>query len=193
MSKVLLVVAHPNIEASIGNRTIMENFKALHQDVEIDELYKLYPDFKIDVKKEQEKLLRADYIILQFPMFWYNAPALMRQWFESVLEHGFAYGSKGKALQGKKLILSITTGSPTEAYREGGDQNYTIDELTKGFHQLANLCSMQWAGIITTGNLIFFLRDKPEEMKKMKERLAQHAEELSAKVKGKYNYHYLHK
>ena len=193
MPKILVVVAHPNIEASIGNKGIIENFLNFHPEAEIDELYKLYPDFKIDVKKEQEKLLRADFIILQFPMFWYNAPALMRQWFESVLEHGFAYGSKGKALEGKKLILSITTGSPVEAYKEGGIQNYTLGDLTKGFHQLANLCSMKWDGFITTGNLVFFLRDKPEEMKKMKERLKQHAEELSAKIKGKYNYHYLHK
>ena len=29
---------------------------------------------------------------------------------------------------------------------------------------------MEWAGYIPTGNLVFFLRDKPEEMKKMKER-----------------------
>ena len=193
MSKVLLVVAHPNIEGSIGNKTIIENFIALHPDAEIDELYKLYPDFKIDVKKEQEKLVRADFIILQFPFYWYNAPALLRQWFETVLAHGFAYGSTGKALEGKKLILSFTTGSPADAYKEGGMQSYTLDDLTKGFHQLANLCNMKWAGFIHTGNLIFFLRDKPEEMKKMKDRLKQHAEELSAKIKGKYNYHYLHK
>ena len=70
MSKVLLVVAHPNIDSSIGNKTIIEHFKSLHPDAEIDELYKLYPDFKVDVKKEQEKLTKADYIILQFPMFW---------------------------------------------------------------------------------------------------------------------------
>ena len=63
---------------------------------EIDNLYKLYPDFKIDVKKEQEKLVRADCIILQFPMFWYNTPALMRQWFESVLEHGLLMDQKEK-------------------------------------------------------------------------------------------------
>ena len=107
MSKVLIVVAHPNIESSIGNKGIIENFISLHPDAEIDELYKLYPDFKIDVKKEQEKLLKADYIILQFPMFWYNAPALMRQWFESVLEHGFAYGSKGKALEGKNYFYQL--------------------------------------------------------------------------------------
>ena len=193
MSSILMIVAHPNIESSIGNKTIIEHFKSLHPEAEIDELYKLYPDFKIDVKKEQEKLLKADFIILQFPYFWYNAPALLRKWFEDVLEHGFAYGSKGKALQGKKLIISFTTGSPVETYKEGGMQNFTLEDLTKGFHQLANLCSMNWAGFVATGNLVFFLRDKPEELAKMKDRLKQHAEELSAKVKGKYNYHYLHK
>ena len=193
MSKILMIVAHPNIESSLGNKTIVEHFKSLHPEAEIDELYKLYPDFKIDVKKEQEKLLKADFIILQFPYYWYNAPALMRKWFEDVLEHGFAYGSKGKALQGKKLIISFTTGSPIDAYKEGGMQNFTLDDLTKGFHQLANLCSMNWAGFVVSGNLVFFLRDKPEELAKMKDRLKQHAEELSAKVKGKYNYHYLHK
>ena len=185
MSKILLVVAHPNIETSLANKTIVEKFKKLHPDAEIDELYKLYPDFKIDVKKEQEKLLKADVVILQFPMYWYNAPALMRQWFEAVLEHGFAYGSKGKALEGKRLILSISCGAPLDAFKEGGFQNYTIEELTKGFHQLANLCSMKWDGFVTTGSLTFFLKDKPEEMKKMKERLEKHAKELSDKVKGK--------
>ena len=193
MSKILLVVAHPNIEASIANKTIIENFISLHPETEIDELYKLYPDFKINIKKEQEKLLKADFIILQFPMFWYNAPALMRKWFEDVLEHGFAYGSKGKALQGKKLIVSITTGSPVEEYREGGIQSFTIDDLTKGFHQLANLCSMKWSGFIVTGNISPFLRDNPEQLAAIKNKLKQHAEELSEKVKGKYNYHYLHK
>ena len=193
MSSILMIVAHPNIESSIGNKTIVEHFKSLHPEAEIDELYKLYPDFKIDVKKEQEKLLKADFIILQFPYYWYNAPALLRKWFEDVLEHGFAYGSKGKSLQGKKLIVSFTTGSPVETYKEGGMQNFTLEDLTKGFHQLANLCSMNWAGFVATGNLVFFLRDKPEELAKMKDRLKQHAEELSAKVKGKYNYHYLHK
>jgi len=193
MSKILFVLAHPNIESSLGNKTILEKFKSLHPEAEIDELYKLYPDFRIDVKKEQQKLLKADYIILQFPMYWYNAPALLRQWFESVLEHGFAYGSTGKALQGKKLILSITTGSPFDAYRVGGVQNFSIEDLTKGFHQLANLCSMKWEGFIVTGNLVFLLRDKPEEMKKMMERLERHAQELSAKINGKYNYHYFTK
>ena len=52
MSKVLLIVGHPNIEKSFGSKGIIENFKSLHVETELDDLYKLYPDFKIDVKKE---------------------------------------------------------------------------------------------------------------------------------------------
>ena len=72
-----------------------------------------------------------------------------------------------------------------DAFKQGGFQNFTIEDLTKGFHQLANLCSMKYEGFIATGGLTFFLKDKPEEMKKMKDSLEQHAEKLSDKVKGK--------
>ena len=81
--------------------------------------------------------------------------------------------------------MSISTGTPLDTFKEGGFQNYTIEDLTKGFHQLANLCSMKWEGFIVTGGLNLFLKDKPEEMKKMKERLEKHAEELLAKIKEK--------
>ena len=185
MSKVLIVLGHPNIEKSFGNKGIIENFKTLCPEVEVDDLYKLYPDFKIDVKKEQEKLLKADCIIFHFPMFWYNAPALLRLWFEKVLEHGFAYGSKGTSLKGKKLIVSFTTGTPTNEYKEGGSQNFTLDDLMKGLHQLANLCYMNWNGFITTGGVMFFGKEDPDKVAKMKDRLKQHANELFDKVKAK--------
>ena len=37
----------------------------------------------------------------------------------------------------KKLIVSFTTGSPVDTYKKGGIQNFTLDTLTKGFHQFA--------------------------------------------------------
>jgi len=182
MVKVLFIVAHPNIEQSFGNKAIIEAYKKYNIDTEFDEIYKLYPDYKIDVKAEQEKLIKADVVVLQFPMYWYNAPSLLRKWFEDVLEHGFAYGSKGKALQDKKLIVSFTVGSPVDAYKEGGIQNFTLDDLTKGFHQLANLCSMKWDGFLATGGLTFFIKDKPEEYKAMIESLEKHAKQLADKI-----------
>ena len=44
---------------------------------------------------------------------------------------------------------------------------------------------MKYEGYIATGSLTFFLKDKPEEMKKMTENLEKHAEQLSEKIKGK--------
>nr|AWI67046.1 Electron transfer protein [Piromyces sp.] len=182
MTKALFVIAHPNIEQSTGNKTIIEAYKKFNIDTEYDEIYKLYPDYKIDVKAEQEKLLKADVVVLQFPMYWYNAPSLLRKWFEDVLEHGFAYGSQGKALKDKRLIVSLTTGAPLDAFKEGGFQNFTIDDLTKGFHQLANLCSLTWEDFIATGGVNPFVKNQPEQLKVVIEDLKKHAKLLADRI-----------
>ena len=183
MTKVLFVIAHPNIEQSVGNKTIIETYKKSNIDTEYDEIYKLYPDYKIDVKAEQEKLLKADIVVLQFPTYWYNCPSLLRKWFEDVLEHGFAYGSQGIALKDKKLIVSLTTGAPLGEYKEGASQGYTLDDFVKGFHQLANLCSMKWDGFLATGGVNLFIKeDKPEEYKAMIESLESHTKQLVDKI-----------
>ena len=45
-----------------------------------------------DVAAEQHKLLRADLVIFQFPLWWFSMPAIMKGWFERVYAYGFAYG-----------------------------------------------------------------------------------------------------
>jgi NAD(P)H dehydrogenase (quinone) len=45
-----------------------------------------------DVKAEQEKLLWADMLILQFPLWWYSMPAILKGWVDRVYAFGFAYG-----------------------------------------------------------------------------------------------------
>ena len=51
------------------------------------------------------------------PFYWYSAPALVKEYLDLVLEHGFAYGSTGRALEGKVLVNATTTGGPEAAYR----------------------------------------------------------------------------
>ncbi|ORX42966.1 flavo protein [Piromyces finnis] len=155
MTKTLFVIAHPNIKQSIGSKTIIEAFKKLNMDTEYDNIYELYPDYNINVKAEQEKLLKADAIVLQFPFYWYNSPSLLRKWFEDVLEHGFAYGSNGVALKGKKLIVSFTTGAALNSYSESIPGSCTLDDLVKGFQQLANLCGLEWCGFVATGSITY--------------------------------------
>ena len=110
MSKVLLVLCHPNYKDSFANTIFVEKLKTIIPDIVVDNIHELYPDGKIDVKAEQEKLLKADTIIFQFPMFWFKSPYLLSKWVEDVFTHGFAYGSSGYKLEGKKLIVSMTMG-----------------------------------------------------------------------------------
>ena len=95
MSKILLILSHPNYENSFANKKIITNLKSLIPDIEIDHIDSLYPDEKINIKAEQDKLINNDIIIFQFPMFWHNRPHLLSKWFEDVYEYGFAYGTNG--------------------------------------------------------------------------------------------------
>ena len=75
---------------------------------------------RIDTAAEQQKLVAADVIVLQFPMFWFSMPSLLERWMECTFLHGFAHGSTGDKLRGKKLVISYTTGAPAEAFTAAG-------------------------------------------------------------------------
>lgn len=141
--KILVIFAHPNIGKSRANKKIIEAISDLG-NVTIHDLYKEYPDFEIDVKREQKLLVESDLIVFQFPFYWYSSPALLKEWQDKVLEHGFAYGSTGKALHGKYFLVSVTIGGPQEAYIAGGWNNFSINEFLKPFQQTANLCGMNY-------------------------------------------------
>ena len=77
MQKVLLVTGHTYPEFSVANKEIVKELTEAVSGIVVDDLAKLYPDFKIDVKTEQQKLLDADVIIIQSPLFWYSASSLI--------------------------------------------------------------------------------------------------------------------
>ena len=92
-------------------------------------LYEAYPDFHIDVNREQQLLQEHDIIVWQHPFYWYSSPSLLKEWIDLVLQHGFAYGKKGTALQGKQVLSAITTGGRVEAYQPGGMNEYSIPPI----------------------------------------------------------------
>lgn len=140
MRKTLMILAHPKIEGSIGNKIISSSV-AKEKNTEIRHLDKLYPDFKIDIKAEQEALLNADTIIFQYPLFWYSTPAILKEWIDQVIQYGFAFGKDSYNLEGKKMIVSFTIGSPVKDY-----PNEVIQKITFPFQGLASYCKMNYAG-----------------------------------------------
>jgi NAD(P)H dehydrogenase (quinone) len=82
-----------------------------------------------DIALEQQKLLAADAVILQFPLWWFGMPAIMKGWIDRVYAYGLAYGFKGAGnryrygdggLKGRRALLSVTVGGPAVDYSPRG-------------------------------------------------------------------------
>ena len=179
MSKVLLVVAHPNLKDSFANKIIVEKLKTLCPEIEIDNIYEKYPDGKMDVKAEQEKLLKADTIITAFPMYWFKSPYLLSKWVEDVFAHGFAYGTNAYKLEVKKMIVSMTMGGAADEYKG----KFDLDRLIGPFEATALFVKMKFGGYAYTLDIPFTIKDTPDIAKKKTEELEKHAEKLIELVK----------
>jgi len=93
-----------------------------------------------DVKAEQDKLLWADVVILQFPLWWFSMPAILKGWVDRVHAYGFAYGVGEHSdtrwgdrygegtLAGKCAMLLVTVGG-REAHYSARGVNGPIDDL----------------------------------------------------------------
>jgi glutathione-regulated potassium-efflux system ancillary protein KefG len=143
MSKILILFAHPALEKSRVHVTLLNHVKHL-QGITVNDLYQNYPDFDIDIEKEQDLLLQHDIMIWQHPFYWYSAPALLKQWQDLVLEHGWAYGKTGHKLDGKKIFNAITSGGSMESYLPEGPHHCTVNEFLRPFERTAQLCRMTY-------------------------------------------------
>ncbi|GAU66883.1 putative oxidoreductase [Streptomyces sp. NBRC 110611] len=75
-----------------------------------------------DIVIEQEKVTWADTLIVQFPLWWYGMPAILKGWFDRVLVKGFGFGLTDPAtghhrrygdgrLTGKRAMVITTAGA----------------------------------------------------------------------------------
>jgi len=98
-----------------------------------------------DIAREQDKLCWADTVILQFPLWWYSMPAILKGWVERVYAYGFAYGvgehsdarwgdrfGEG-SLAGKRAMVIVTTGGWESHYAARGI-NGPLDDLLFPIH-----------------------------------------------------------
>ncbi|MDP2314543.1 MAG: NAD(P)H-dependent oxidoreductase [Pseudomonadota bacterium] len=140
--RVLVLVAHPAMHRSRVNRVLASSILGI-EGVTVHDLYDAYPDFDIDVKREQALLLAHPIIVWQHPFYWYSTPAILKEWQDLVLEFGWAYGPGGHALNGKTFLSAITTGGPDTAYQPGGYNRFTIRQLLAPIEQSMHLCGIR--------------------------------------------------
>lgn len=100
----------------------------------------------LDVTEEQRKLAAADLVVLQFPLWWYGPPAILKGWFDRVLTNGFAYGPSDAEtglplrygegpLSGRRALVIVTAGEDERSIGErgvSGDLDSLLFPLTHG-------------------------------------------------------------
>jgi glutathione-regulated potassium-efflux system ancillary protein KefG len=131
------------MERSRANKAMADAVRGAPGVTFVD-LYEIYPDFVIDVRAEQKRLVSHETVVVQFPLYWYSTPALLKEWFDLVWLHGFAYGRGGTALAGKRMVAACSTGADEMAYDAAGANRFTIDEFLRPLEQTAALCGMEW-------------------------------------------------
>lgn len=76
-----------------------------------------------DIQAELDKLLWADLLILNFPLYWFSVPAMLKGWIDRVLVSGVCYGGKRfydqGGLVGKKALVSLTLGGREHMFGAG--------------------------------------------------------------------------
>ena len=143
MKKILIIFAHPALPKSKIHKRLTDSVKN-EVGITLNNLYENYPDFYLDIIQEQQLLIEHDIIIWQHPFYWYSAPAILKEWFDLVLQHGFAYGENGKNLKGKQVLSVISTGGSKEIYCKEGRNQFTVNEFLIPYKQSANLCLMEY-------------------------------------------------
>lgn len=116
-----------------------DTHQPLRYGAESEQAYRLRT-LSPDIRAEQAKLRWADTIIIQYPMWWFSVPAILKGWFDRVLTKGFAYGAadpqyQGRTMRygkgrfkGKRAMLIVTAGGREPAFGARGVHGF-IDHV----------------------------------------------------------------
>jgi glutathione-regulated potassium-efflux system ancillary protein KefG len=165
LKKILILFAHPALQKSRINKSLIKGISQI-DGVTFHDLYQAYPEFDIDVENEKRLLEEHQVVIFHHPLFWYSTPAILKEWQDLVLEHGWAYGSKGTALRDKVFFNVLTSGGRREAYTGEGYIPFSLRILLSPIEQTANLCKMIYLPPFTVQGTHSIQPEEVEEYRK---------------------------
>lgn len=140
---IVVIYAHPYPRHSRACAALLAAIEG-REGLEVRSLYDRYPDFDVDAAAEQAALEKARLVVWLHPLYWYTAPALMKEWFEQVLVKGWAYGEGDGALAGKDCLWVTTTGGDEGAFSPEGRHAHAFEAFVPVVEQTARFCGMNW-------------------------------------------------
>lgn len=147
--KTLVVVAHPDLEKSTVNRRRVEELKKYPDLFTVHSVYGTYPDECIDVAREQALIERHGALVLQFPVYWFSCPSLLKKWMDQVLAFGWAFGPQPQAdkMCDRKVALGVSAGIKREEFGPGTRHAHLLEELMWPFEAMCRYVDAQYCGV----------------------------------------------
>ncbi len=140
---IVVIHAHPYPGHSRVCGALLDAIRPL-PDLEIRSLYQRYPDFDIDVEAEQQALARADCVVWLHPCYWYSAPALLKHYFDKVLERGLVHDADPCKLHGKGCLWVTTVGDDESSFASDGANRVPFARFGEPIEQTARFGGMVW-------------------------------------------------
>ena len=137
--QVVVLLTHPNIKESRANKALMDAISDMGE-VAIYNLYEMRVEDAFNAEIWSTIISHASALVFQFPFYWMSAPSLLKRWLDEV----FTYLAKTPAVAGKTLMVVTTVGSEHDAYRSGGRNRFTVDELLRPYQASAVHAGMIW-------------------------------------------------
>ena len=102
LKKVVVLLAHPNMENSQANKALFDAIKEM-DDVAIFNLYEMPDENILNMDAWSRIISHANAVIYQFPFYWMSAPSLLKKWQDEI----FTYLAKTPAVAGKPLTVNF--------------------------------------------------------------------------------------
>ena len=141
--KTLVMIAHPDLEDSQSHQFLLQSGQTLTNCDYLD-LTKVYQtNGKFDCQYELNRLRGYDRIVFQFQLFWYQAPSILKEWFDQVFEYQDNYAASQQLLTNKELGIVVIAGAKESHYHRLGKFGVTMDDLLSPYVAFANYMHMR--------------------------------------------------
>jgi glutathione-regulated potassium-efflux system ancillary protein KefG len=145
MIRTLVIASHPNYSDSLSQRFFSESAKI--DQVTVHLLDEISGDFQLEA--ELAKLQGIDRLILQFPLYWYQVPAKMKNWLDTVWEAAKPY------LVNKEIGFAISTGVAAKEFQLGGKEGASFSEILRPLTLMAQKYQMTLLPVLVLDQLMY--------------------------------------
>ncbi|MGX4644524.1 NAD(P)H-dependent oxidoreductase [Holzapfeliella sp. JNUCC 80] len=138
--KVQIFISHPDVNNSVTQQFFKSTLALADAEVEVTVLdEEMMQNQQFNIKQHQEKILAADHVIFQFPLYWYSAPYSLKKWQDDVFTNQFVNElTHLNHLKQKSLSLVINTGQPQKDFQPGQKSQFSLNEILRPYQVFAN-------------------------------------------------------